>query len=250
MTLTMMLTGASTAAAQAEEAPLFGGNVQFMTNYVAIGLSQSVGQPGVEAELDYNLGDGWYGGLSGNSTNWVSQLYPGSNVSLELNGWAGYRMHFAGDWSWKAGVLRLQFPGDYAPQTPPVAEPNSTEAFGYLSWRRLSAKLSWMITDSFGKADSRGSWYLDLNASQPLGPHWILGEHLGRKHDAGTNPVTGLRNDRADFTDYKLAITYGFADGISLTLAHTWTNGNPAIFTLNGYDLAGHHTWMLLEKDF
>ena len=245
-----LMLGITLPAGAADASPLFYGNVQFMSNYVAIGLSQSVGQPGVEAELDYNAGDGVYAGLSGNSTNWVQELYPGSSVSLEMNAWAGYRRHFAGDWMFKAGLLRLQFPGHYAPQTPPAAEPNTTEAFGNLAWKELSLKLTVALTDSFGKPDSRGSWHLDLAATHPLDSSWTLESHLGRKQDTGTNPLTHLSNSRADYTDYKLSLAYAFDARTSLTLAHTWTNGDSRVFTLHGYDLAGHHTWMLLERDF
>ncbi len=226
------------------------GYVAFMNNYIGRGLAQSVGQPSVQAELDYNnTSTGFYAGVDGTSINWIDQLYPGDSVSLEVDGYAGYRW-LAGDWTFKSGLLRMQFPGRYVPQTPPVDEPNTTEAFGFIGWRGLSAKLNYAVTDSFGTPDSKGSWYLDLSAAEPVGENWTLGAHLGRKQSRGTNPVTGLENTRFSYTDYKLSISRAFSGNLSLTLAWTWTNANPAFYTLNGYDVGGHHFAITLERDF
>jgi uncharacterized protein (TIGR02001 family) len=249
--LCLLLTAccAFSCAAEADE-EMFTGNVQFMTNYVGRGLAQSLGQPSVEGELDYNPGDGIYGGTGANSINWIDQLYPGDSVGMEIDGWVGYRMHFAGDWSWKAGFLRLQFPGKYVQQTPPTDQPNTTEAFGYLSWKDYSIRLSYSITNSFGTEDTKGSMYWDLNGAQALGGGFMLAEHLGRNVKTGHDPATGASHSRNDYTDYKLAVNYALPEHFILTLAHTWTNGDPALYTLGGYFVGGHHTWLLLEKDF
>ena len=229
---------------------MFTGYVAFMSNYIGRGLAQSVGQPSVQAELDYNnIGAGLYAGVDGTSINWIDQLYPGDSVSLEVDGYAGYRW-LAGDWTYKAGLLRMQFPGRYVPQAPPVAEPNTTEAFGYIGWRGLSAKLNYAITDSFATPDSKGSWYLDLSASQPIGSNWILGAHLGRRQERSIDPATGTPNSRSSYTDYRLSAARAFGSSFSLTLAYTWTNANPALYTLNGYNVGGHHFSVTLEQDF
>ncbi|HEX7964674.1 MAG TPA: TorF family putative porin [Gammaproteobacteria bacterium] len=242
----------SGAAAAADEPPLVTGNVQFMTNYVGRGLAQSLGNPSVEGELDVNnnTDGGFYGGIDANSINWIDALYPGDDVGMEVDGWAGWRQRIDQDWLWKAGVLRLQFPGNYARQTPPVAEPNTTEAYGYIAWRSYSLRVNYSVTDSFGTPDTKGSLYIDMNGSQYLGGHFTLGEHLGRNQKTGSDPVTGASHSANDYTDYKLSLVCDLRQGLSLTLAHTWTNGDPARYTLNGYFVGGHHTWLLLEKDF
>jgi uncharacterized protein (TIGR02001 family) len=226
------------------------GNVQFMTNYIGRGLTQSVGQPSIEGEVDYYAVNGLYTNLEGTSINWIDQIYPGDSVSVEIDGVVGYRHTFADDWTYKFGVLRLQFPGRYTPQSPPTDQPNSTELFGYLSWRHLSARLDYSLTNYFAAPDSKGSTYLDLSASQPCGDGWNLGAHLGFKREAGHDPVTGLSNSRSNYTDYKLYVAYTLGDGMTLTLAETWTNADAALYTINGYDAGGHHAWMMLEKDF
>lgn len=228
----------------------FAGYVQFMSNYIGRGLAQSVGNPSVQGEFDYYSPSGFYTNLDGTSINWIDQAYPGDSVSIEVDGILGYRQAFARDGLWKAGVLRLQFPGRYVPQSPPTDQPNTTEVFGYISWKGLSARLNYSVTNAFATPDSRGSLYADLSATQPLSAGWSLGAHLGRKQSRGTNPVTGLGNARFSYTDYKLSISRAFGGNLSLTLAWTWTNANPSLYTLNGYNVGGHHFAITLEKDF
>ncbi len=231
-------------------APLpVGGYVQFMSNYVGRGLAQSVGQPSVQAELELGGPEGLYLDLDGTSINWIDQAYPGDSVSLEVDGLLAYRHRFAGDWLWKGGLLRLQFPGHYVDQNPPVAEPHTTELFGYLAWKGYSARLNVAISEAFGTPDSKGSWYLDTIASQPVGD-WVLLAHLGRKQSLGNNPSSGLPNSRFSYTDYKLSVEWMARPDLSLALAETWTNGNPAYYTLNGYNVGGHHVWVALKKSF
>lgn len=229
---------------------LLSGDLRFRSNFVARGISQSQGQPSIQAEIDVNSGDGVYGGVDGDSINWIDQLFPGDSVDTELDGWLGYRKHFGADWSAKVGFVRIQFPGHYVRQTPPVDQPNSTEAFGYIAWKGLSAQLNYAVTNYVGTADSRGTVYLSVSASQSVGSSWGLEADLGHVNHAGRNPANGLPNARSDYTDYKLSAAYDLGSGISLTLAHTWTNAVAGAYTLKGYDLAGHHTWLSLEKTF
>ncbi|HJU83439.1 MAG TPA: TorF family putative porin [Holophagaceae bacterium] len=240
---------AGTLRAQ-EAAPLpLGGYVQLMSNYIGRGLSQSVGQPSAQAELELGRPEGFYADLDVTSINWIDQLHPGDSVSLEVDGLLAYRRKAGEDWFWKAGLLRLQFPGHYAAQNPPVAEPHTTEAFGYLAWKRISARLDYSLSDSFGTPDSKGSWYLDTNAAQPLGA-WTLGAHLGRKQSRGHDPVTGQPNRRFSYTDYKVSVARALRPDLSLSLEESWTDADPAYYTLNGYNVAGAHLALVLKKSF
>lgn len=229
---------------------LFTGYAAVMSNYIGRGLSQSVGNPAVQVELDLHSSGGWYATLDGTSINWIDQLYPGDSVSVEFDGIVGYRWHFADDWKAKGGVLRLQFPGRYVPQLPPAARPDTTEIFGSLGWRGLSGQLNYAVTNAFGTPDSRGSWYLSLSAVTPVGDAWRLGGHVGRKQSRGIDPNNGLANSRFSYTDYKLTIAKAFSANISVTVDYVWTNANRSLYTLNGYNVAGHHFAVTLEKDF
>lgn len=180
----MFLAG---AVAAAQSVPVHG-YAEAMSNYVGRGLAQSVGQPSVGIELEAGRPEGFYADLDVTSINWIDQLYPGDSVSVEVDGLLGYRHGFARDWFWKAGLLRLQFPGRYVAQSPPVAEPHTTEAFAYLAWKGLSGRINYALTDAFGTPDSKGSWYLDLNAARTLDA-WTLGAHLGRSSPRARTPA-------------------------------------------------------------
>jgi len=233
------------------DAPFVYGYVQLMSNYIGRGLSQSVGKPSVQAEIDVNPGSGLYGNLSAVHIGWVDKLYPGDSVHYEVDGVLGYRWLVGSDVEFKAGVLELDFPGRYVLQTPPAKRPDTTEVFGYARWKGLSARLNLDVTDSFGTPDSGGAWYLDTNAVLPLGTEWSAAAHLGRKQSRGSDPVTGASNaKRFSYTDYKLSIARLFPQGCSLTLAYSWTTADPAIYTLDGYRVGGNIVSMVLEKDF
>jgi uncharacterized protein (TIGR02001 family) len=236
---------------RAAESDPFYGYVQLMNNYIGRGLSQSVGDPSWQAEVDVNAGDGLYGNLSAVHIGWIDKIHPGDSVHTEVDGVVGWREKFGAAGEFKAGVLQLQFPGRYRQQSPPASRPDTTEVFAYLGWHGVSARLNYDVTDSFGTPDSRGSWYLDTNASRALNEDWLLGAHVGRRQSRGHDPVSGASNaSRFSYTDYKASITRFLPRGFNVTLMHTWTTADPAIYTLNGYYVGGHHTSIVLEKDF
>lgn len=226
------------------------GKTQFLSNYVGRGLSQSVGQPSIETEVNYDPGEGFYVGLSGYSINILDELYPGDSASLLIEGTLGYSKSLDQESQVKFGVQRVQFPGHYVKQPIPMEEPNTTEAFCYFRWSRLSLKLNYSVTDYYGTFDSRGSWYLDGAVWQPISDNWNLGAHVGRKILAGNDPNSGLINGRKNYTDYKLSASYSLTSRLSFSVATTWSNATPTFYTVNGYNVSGHQTWFLVESDW
>ena len=245
----IVLVFAALPACASQPSRLVTGYVKFMSMYVGRGLSQSVGKPSVQAELDLYTSSGFYAGVDGTSINWVDQLYPGDSVSLEADLYAGYRKRM-GDWRFKGGILRLQFPGRYVAQNPPVERPDTTEVFGFVGWRWLGIKLNYAVTNAFGTPDSRGSWYMDVSGGVPLRYGWYAGAHMGRKHARGTNPMTGLANDRFSYTDYRLSVGKKLMRNVVVGLDYVWTNADPGLYTLNGYGVAGHHFVLTLTTHF
>src|SRR5215472_3978311 len=227
----------------------FTGDVKLMSNYVGRGLSQSVGRPSVAGELRYEPAEGWCAELSGYSINVLDELYPGDSASLLLEVGAAYRHTSTDGTRWQGGVQRVQFPGRYVVQSAPMEEPNTTELVLQATRGGWSAKLDYALTDYYGTLDSRGSWYADLAGAQRLEDAWVLGAHLGHKRLTGADPRSGLGNGRKDYTDYKLSLSYALGSGLSLTLAHTWTNAAAAFYTVQGYNVAGPQTWLLIEKE-
>ena len=236
---------------RADEAPaLFYGYIQLMDNYIGRGLSQSVGKPSVQAEVDVNSGDGLYVNLGAVRIGWIDKVIAGASAHVEIDGVLGWRHLFGAHGEIKFGVLQMQFPGRYPHRSPPVRRPDTTEVFGYIGWHGLSARLNVDATDSFGTPDSRGSWYLDTNANWPIADAWNLGAHAGRRQSLGEDPISGASNGRNSYTDYKLSIAHTFAARTSFTLMYTWTTANPANYTLDGYDVGGRHFSVVLQHDF
>jgi uncharacterized protein (TIGR02001 family) len=234
-----------------QPANLVAGYVQVMNNYVGRGLSQSVGHPSVQAEIDLNPSTGPYATLSAVKIDWVNMAYPGSDVSVEIDATVGYRQMFAQDGLLEVGIVRDQFPGRYVPHSLPALRPDTTEIFGDVGWKGLRLKLNYAVTNAFGTPDSRGEWYLDLSGSRLIGADWKLGMHIGHKESHRTNRVNGLSNAKLQsYTDRKLSVARLFDGGLSLEVASTWNNSDPAFYTLNGYNVGGHHIAVTLEKDF
>jgi len=234
-----------------QPARLFTGYLQLMNNYVGRGLSQSVGHPAVQAEIDLNPEPGPYASLSAVTINWIDVAYPGDHVHVEVDATVGYRWAFAQDGALEGGVVRARFPGHYVRQSARYPHPDTTEVFGDIGWRGLRVKLNYAASDAFGTPGSRGEWYLDVSGSKPIGEKWRIGMHLGHKQSHGTNPLDGTNNaKRLSYTDSKLSVTRLLSGSFSLEVAATWNSADPAIYTLDGYDVAGHQIAVTLEKDF
>ena len=222
------------------------GYVALMSNYVGRGLSQSVGNPSVQVEVNYYASSGWYAGLDVTTINWVEKVYPGSNGRLELDAYAGYRW-IRGDWTLKGYAMRLEFPGHYPSGT---KRPDTNELVGFAGWRGLSAKLNYSVSDAFGTPDSRGSWYLDLGAGKALGEKWYAAAHAARKQPRGRNPQTGVPNDINAYNAYKVGLTRSLPHDFAVSFEQTWTTARPELYTLNGYRVAGSHFAVVLLKSW
>ncbi|MCL1634281.1 TorF family putative porin [Luteimonas sp. SX5] len=241
--------GSSAAARAASDLDRPSGYVALMSNYVGRGLSQSVGNPSVQIEVNYYDSSGWYAGLDVTTINWVDKVYAGSSVHFELDAYAGYRW-ISGDWMVRGYAMRVEFPGHYAPQNPPAQEPNTNELVGFVGWRGLSAKLNYSVSDSYGTPNSKGSYYFDLGAGRGFGEKWYLGAHVARKQPRGRNPQTGVPNDRTAYTAYKIGLTRALPRDFALSLEQTWTTAEPELYTLNGYRVAGSHFAVVVQKNF
>ena len=226
------------------------GYVEVTNNYVSRGLSQSVGRPSAQAEIDLNAGPGLYGATAVARIDWVDAVYPGAHVPAELAGVIGYRAFIEPGFVIETGVLRVQYPGSY-PLPSALPRPDTTELFGRLRWRWLRAQFNRATTDAFGSPNSRGSWYLDMSAAVPLSPAVLLGAHVGRSHTSGSDPFSGKPySSEFSYTDYKVSATRYFGGGLSLALAYTWSTASAGTYALNGYNTGGHQFFAALEQDF
>ena len=149
-----------------------------------------------------------------------------ASSSLEWDVYGGFRGTFGkSDFGYDVGLLQYYYPGSV---TPGLVKADTLEAYGALSWKWLSAKYSYSITNkTFGVADSRGTWYLDLSANYPLTEKLSLQAHYGKQKFDGA--VAGVSNDSfASFEDYKLGLSYVLPKDFTVGAYYTGTNMNAA----------------------
>jgi len=144
----------------------FTGNVGVFSNYVFRGITQTSEELALQGGFDYAHASGLYAGIWGSNVSWLEDSAAYTKSSLELDLYGGYKGSLGGDFGYDVGGIYYYYPGD---KNPGFISADTFEIYGALSWKWLSAKLSYSLTEYFGFIDSEGSYYLDLSASYPLG---------------------------------------------------------------------------------
>jgi len=197
------------------------GNVALVGDYRFRGLSQTYTQPAIQGGADYASAAGAYVGAWGSNVS-GNQFLNGGSLELDLYG--GYRFT-AGKVGLDLGLQYYWYPGARY-NINPGDRYNTTEVYGGVRYNQFSAKYSYALTNLFGMktatiggycgigADgtpattdclgtggSKGSGYVDLNATfnLPLGASLAL--HGGRQY------VRGGGYDRLSYSDFKLGLT-------------------------------------------
>lgn len=202
------------------------GNVGLYSQYIFRGVSQTNTDPALQGGLDYSHASGFYAGTWLSNVSWLTDAAAYSSSSLEWDVYGGFSGSFANsDFGYDVGLLQYYYPGTV---TPGLVKADTLEAYGKLSWKWLSAKYSHSLGDkTFGVADSRGTWYLDLTADYPLTDKLSVQAHYGKQKFNGT--VAGVTNDSfASFEDYKLGLTYALPKDFTVGAYYTSTSMNTA----------------------
>ncbi|HJV38230.1 MAG TPA: TorF family putative porin [Geothrix sp.] len=232
------------------------GSTTFGSQYIFRGLTQTDGNPTVQAELDLVHPTGFYLSTSLSNISWFTDqnagvasaptglgspaavgapLYqPGkvNSAGVELDLFGGYKWGFAKDWTLDVGLYRYLYPGTYE-NLGAYRNPATTEAYLGLSYAWASLKYSQVISaNTFGVNNSGGTSYVDLSLAIPLGSSgWTVLAHGGHTtYSDKANPgyffngsyVTG-DNSLFSYSDYKLGIAKEIR-GYVLTLAATDTD--------------------------
>jgi hypothetical protein len=213
------------ALAAAQNAPV-SGNLAVVSDYRFRGISQSYLGPAVQGGVDYAHPSGAYVG------NWNSSV-----SSSVYTGGSGIEMDFYGGWKKSYGDIAIDVGGlyYYYPQaecnqnnactTSGSTDFNHLEAYFGASWKWLSGKLFYSLTDYFGLAGeqadggywvnketgaplggrggSEGTWYFDLTVNFPLTRELSLVAHYGWLELKKYNEL--------DYKDWKLGVTYDLA---------------------------------------
>lgn len=212
--------GVPTVAVAQESAHTLSGNVGFFSQYIFRGIKQTDGKPALQGGFDYAHKSGFYAGTWASNVSWLADAGAYTASSLEWDFYGGYKGSF-GDFGYDAGLLSYVYPGR---PLPGVVEADTLEAYGAVSWKWLTAKLSMSLDDTFGVADSDGTWYLDLSANYPVTEKLAIQAHYGIQEFKGSTPA-GVSNDSfASYKDWKLGVTYALPQSFTVGAYYTDTD--------------------------
>lgn len=220
--ITLAVAGALTSpmfAVAAEPTPehSLSGNFTIASEYIYRGIGQTNRKPALQGGFDYAHSSGLYAGIWGSNISWLSDI-GGISSSVELDVYGGYKGNITDDLSFDVGVLTYNYPGTYPAG---FVDADTTEVYLGLGWQWLSAKYSHTTSSHIfgwtgtGGEKTRGSGYLELNASYDLGDGWGINGHIGHQRIK--------HNSDASYTDWKLGVTKELAVG-TLGLAYVDTN--------------------------
>ncbi len=189
-------------------------NVGVVTDYRYRGISQSRLKPALQGGIDFAHKSGFYLGTWASSIKWIKDA--GGGASVEWDVYGGYK-GTAGPVGYDVGVLTYQYPGhDLA------VSPVTTEIYAAGTVGPATLKYSHAVTNLFGFADSKGSFYLDASATFDLGSGWSLVPHVGYQKVKNFSP--------ASYTDYSVTVGKDFGNGISASAAVVGTDADDSVY--------------------
>jgi uncharacterized protein (TIGR02001 family) len=235
MAASVAATLAPCIATGAETSPhTITGNVGIFSQYIFRGLTQTNEEPALQGGFDYAHAGGFYAGTWGSNVSWLRDLglYSGGG-SLELDIYGGYKGTLGKDLGYDVGLLYYWYPGT---RIPGGTKADTLEVYGALTWKFLSAKLSYAISDEvFGVPNADGTYYLDLTATYPIpNTRLTLIGHFGMQEFTGDSvacvPITGTSNNDtcASYKDWKIGLNYSLPKDFTVGVFYTDTTMDAA----------------------
>jgi len=186
-------------------------NVGAVTDYRYRGISQSRLKPALQGGADFAHKSGFYVGTWASTIKWIKDA--GGDANAEVDIYGGYKFPL-GPVAMDVGLLRYLYPSSSLP-----VNPDTTEVYLAGTWGPATLKYSHSVTNLFGFADSKNSYYVDLNATFDLGVWGLtLVPHVG--HQSVNN------NSTFSYTDWSLGLGKDFGNGFSASLAYVDTNSD------------------------
>jgi uncharacterized protein (TIGR02001 family) len=184
-------------------------NVGAVTDYRYRGLSQSRLRPALQGGADFSHKSGFYVGTWASTIKWIKDA--GGDADVEVDIYGGYKTS-VGAVGLDVGVLRYLYPGSEL-----AVNPDTTEVYAAGTWGPATLKYSHAVTNLFGFADSKNSYYVDLSATFETG-YWGLSltPHVGYQKVKN--------NSAASYTDWSLTLAKEFMPGLVGSLAYVSTD--------------------------
>jgi len=224
--------GSGLAQAQQPASPhTLGANVGLYSQYVFRGLTQTNGDPAIQGGFDYSHASGFYAGTWASNISWLTDstsVTGYTSSSMEWDFYAGFRNTFGkSDFGYDVGLLYYYYPGTRSDiAAPGSVDADTLEIYGALSWKWLSAKLSYALSDDvFGVANADGTYYLDFTASYPV-PNTKLSlvAHYGIQKFTGSAAPGFSNDDNASYEDWKIGASYALPQDFTIGAYYTDTS--------------------------
>jgi len=169
------------------------GNLGLTSDYRFRGVSQTQNAPAVQGGIDYNHVSGLYIGNWNSSVS--SQLYTnGAGVESDL--YAGFRKQVFGNFTLDIGTMNY-----FYPRAGTNGNFDTNELFAGIGYKELiTVKYSHALSDYFGTANSKNSFYVQADAAIPLARNLQLVAHIGHTNVANSSSL--------DYTDYNVGLGY------------------------------------------
>ena len=212
---------------QAEDAPSTTFNVGVVSDYRYRGISQSGLKPALQGGADYSDPNGLYLGTWLSTIKWIKDAgkiagVDSGNTPAEWDLYGGYKGEISKALTYDVGGLYYLYVNNKTGKISGAANANTFELYGALTYGPVTAKYSHSLTNTFGFGDSKGSGYLEVNASFDLGNGFSVAPHIGHQ--------TIKHLGAASYTDYSLTLGKDFGNGFSLSAAAVGTDADK-----NGY---------------
>ena len=182
-------------------------------------------KPAISAGADYAHPSGFYVGTWLTSIKWIKDA--GGDAPAEIDVYGGYKGDIVKDsLTYDVGVLSYQYPGHKL-----SVSPVTTEVYGALTFGPATLKYSHALTDTFANADSKNSFYVDLNATFDFGGILVT-PHVGYQK------IKGPFSDPGSYTDYSLTVAKDFS-GLVVSAAIVGTDADKSFYAspVNGKEL-------------
>jgi uncharacterized protein (TIGR02001 family) len=237
----MPAIAAAQGAAPAPTSPVTG-NMAIVSDYRFRGISQSYLGPAIQGGIDYAHPSGFY---IGNWNSSVSSLVYTGGSGIEMDFYGGYKKTY-GDIGTDFGFIYYYYPNaEFMGK-----KFNNQELYAGASWKWISAKLNYAISDYFGLnsqqaaggywvnksngvpldgagsiGKSKGTYYLDVTAAYPASAKLNLVAHWGYLDVKAYNDL--------DYSDWKVGVTYD-VDGWLLGASYVDTSAKNDFYYTTG----------------
>jgi uncharacterized protein (TIGR02001 family) len=244
-------------------------NVYLVSDYLFRGLTQTWGKPAIQGGADFVHDSGLYLGTW--ASNVSGNQFAGGSMEWDLYG--GYNYKLNDDFTIGAGLYYYYYPGanfDHAASAPPGSQTyNTLEINALATWKWLTFKVNYALTDYFGAStvtgftdDTKGTYYLQLDGSYPLPSieGLSLVGHVGYTHYSHDLAAPGVNNGHTDpnYWDWKFGVSYAWKDGWTLGAYYVGTNNTdfynntPSVANIGGNtkDLGGSTGYITVGRTF